>query len=101
MSSVLSLLGIARKAGRIQLGMDPVKEAMASGICSLVCIANDLSGKSKKEILFVCSKYSVEVYDVGTDMDEIKRALGKRSGIIAVCDEGFAKKIRTTQNRVQ
>lgn len=94
MGNVLNLLSMARRAGQLELGMDPAKDAVRGRRCTLVCIASDLSDKSKKEILFVCSEANIELLELPESMDDFGSALGKRVGIIAVCDSGFAKAVR-------
>ncbi len=99
-SNSLNILSIARRAGKIVMGMDITVENIKAGLCSCVCIASDLSEKSKKEILFVCEKENVAVFDAGVSMDEIKNVLSKRSGIVAVLDKGFAKKLESILTKV-
>ncbi len=85
------LLGICRKAGKLRLGMDMAKGACESGEAAAVFAASDLSAKSLKEIKFSCGKNGVRLYALALDMQQIAAAVGKKSGIIAVTDGGFAK----------
>lgn len=85
------LLTMCMKAGRAVLGMDMAKDACNNGAAFAVFAASDLSGKSLKEIAFVCGRNGVPLYEVGMTMDDIGTALGKRSGIITVTDKGFAQ----------
>lgn len=94
-SKLLSLLGIARKAGRLSLGNDPAVEAMRSGKTYLVLVASDLSQRTLRGIRFAAEEEMIDVLTINKTMDEISVAVGKRTGIIAVNDVGFAKKIRT------
>ncbi len=91
MKSKMGLITMCRKAGKLQIGMDMVKEACRNGSASGVFIADDLSSKSLKEIKFVCSRYGVNLYGLGLSMDEIWADLGKRAGIMAVTDSGLCK----------
>ena len=85
------LLTMCLKAGRLTLGMDIAKDGCRSGTVCGVFTACDLSEKILKEMKYYCGRYNVPLYDIGMTMDEIGTALGKRSGIIAVTDRGFAK----------
>lgn len=85
------LLTMCLKAGRLTLGMDVAKDGCRSGAAVSVFTASDLSEKSLKEMKYYCGRYGVPLYDLGMTMDEIGTALGKRSGIIAMTDKGFAK----------
>lgn len=88
----LSLLTICRKAGRLALGFDPAKEEIVAGRAKGIFITSDASPKTKKEVMFFCTKYNVPVCEIGVAMDEIAKAVGRKAGVIAVCDDGFAKR---------
>lgn len=92
MNSILGLLTMCRKAGKLNMGMDMMKAACAGKTACGVYCATDISAKSLKEVRFVCGKDKVKLYSLGVSMDEIWADLGKRTGILAVCDAGFNKK---------
>jgi ribosomal protein L7Ae-like RNA K-turn-binding protein len=85
------LLSICRKAGKLKCGMDIVKSACESGEAKAVFVTSDLSAKSLKEIRFSCAKNSVKIYRLDMTMQDAAAAMGKKSGIFAVTDGGFAK----------
>lgn len=85
------LISICRKAGKLKSGMDIVKSACMSGEAKAVFAASDLSPKSLKELRFNAAKYSIPLYQLQMDMEQIAMAMGKRTGILAVTDGGFAK----------
>ena len=91
MKNKTGLLTMCKKAGRLVSGMDMAKDACRNGTAFAVFAASDLSEKSLKEIKFHCDQGGVPLYPAGMTMDEIGTVLGKRSGIIAVTDKGFAK----------
>lgn len=96
MNSAMGLITMARRAGKIKMGMDMTKDAVKNGEAKAVLVAEDLSEKSLKEVKFVCeSAKGVKIYSLGLKMDEVGYDLGKKVGIIAVCDMGFAKKLST------
>ena len=90
----LNLLQFAAKASRLSYGTHATEWAITSGKAKLVCVANDISAKSIKELNFKASKTGIPVKifeDVNSE--ELSRALGKKCGIVAVNDESFSKAI--------
>ena len=67
------------------------EDACNTGKACAVFAATDLSPKSLKEIKFNCYKNGIKLYSLGMTMDDIHFGLGKRTGIIAICEGGFAK----------
>ena len=91
---LLSLLGICRRAGRLVIGADPVKEAVETGKAFLVLGASDISQNTEKKIrATVEAKSNVQYRIVRRTKDEISFSLGKTCATLAVIDEGFAKKL--------
>ena len=83
---------MCRKAGQLQMGFDAMKEALSAGKAKAVIIAADVSPKTEKEARFFADKSGVPAKKTDTSLDEIYQALGKRAGILTICDDGFAKK---------
>lgn len=88
----INLLTMCRRAGRIVMGFDSVKEAIFKGEAYCVCIANDISPKTLKESEFICNRDDVPLLKLDATMEELWGALGKKVGILGICDEGFAKR---------
>lgn len=95
MNKSLNLLTICRKAGKLTLGMDPVKDSINNNKAICVLIAEDVSLKSRKEILFVTNKQGVKTLELDATKDDVWKSLGKKAGILSVEDSGFAKKLST------
>ena len=76
------LISMCRKAGKLVMGM---------GNARVVFVASDLSEKSLKEVRYTCAKYDAKLYALGLTMDEIALGIGKRTGVLAMTDAGFAK----------
>lgn len=91
---LLGTLGICRKAGKLIMGFDPVAEAIALDQICLVLLAEDLSPKSAKELVFIAEKKQVPFCTPPILMDEIWSRLGRRSGILGVTDQGLATAVR-------
>ena len=92
-TKAINLLTIYRRAGRIVMGFDSVKEAIFKGEAHCVCIANDISPKTLKEANFICDRDDIPLLKLDVTMDEVWGALGKRVGILGICDGGFAKRL--------
>lgn len=92
---LLSLLGIARRAGRISWGRDAVEESLGKGKAHLVLVAEDISVKTAAGVRFSAERAGVPVLSIHETIESVSQAIGKRAGIVAVLDEGFAKKIKT------
>jgi ribosomal protein L7Ae-like RNA K-turn-binding protein len=92
-NKLLSFLGIAKKAGKLSFGHDAVKKLVIEGNCKLIILAKDYSEKSAKDIYKIKLNYKVNLYVINHNMSEIEKALGKFSGVIAISDCGFSKRI--------
>ena len=93
MNKALSAMGLARRAGKLNWGYDTAVEALQTGSCSLMLTAADLSEKKKKNVRFEAEKYGVPYVETTFTIEEISAAIGKKAGVIAICDGGFAKKL--------
>ncbi len=93
LNGLFGSLTICRKAGRLAMGFDPMKEALDAGKAHAVIIAADISPKTEKEVRFFSEKHGVPVRKTEMTLEGINRALGKKAGILTICGEGFAEKI--------
>lgn len=73
-------------------GFDSSKEAIQTKKASIVLLASDISAKTEKEIRFFSDKSGINVIKTDASIDEFEFGIGKRVGVIAVCDNGFAKR---------
>ena len=95
-SKLTGLLGMARRAGRLNIGFDASIAAAESGKTSLILLAADASPKTAKECAFAGETYGVRVMTLPFDKAALSEAIGmhKPVAVLAVCDSGFAKAIR-------
>lgn len=91
---LLSLLGICRRAGRLTIGCDPVKESIETGKTCLVLAASDISANTASKVIPVAERFSVDFVTISRCKDELSFSLGKTAAVVSVTDEGFAKKLR-------
>lgn len=95
MKEILSLLGLAWRAGKIVSGEDLVIKAIQQNRARLVILAEDASSSTRKKITDKCSFYQVPVKIAG-DRYSLGNAIGKPARVaISILDEGFAKKFMT------
>lgn len=92
----VSLLCLCRKAGRLVVGFDRVKESMQTGAASLVVLASDASPKTKKETVYIAAGCSVRVVECDATVEELWYKLGKRSAVLSVTDPGLAARLLET-----
>lgn len=93
---LLSLMGIARRAGRLSLGFDAAADSIKRGRSRLILTAGDLSERSGRAIAAYAQQAGTEVCTTELTMEEIGKAVGKSmTGIISVNDSGFAEKLKT------
>lgn len=91
----LSLLGLAARARKIISGEELVLKEVRSGKAKLVFLADDASDGTKKKITDKCKSYNVEVR-MFTNRDHLGASIGKDSRVVvAVLDQGFAKKMKS------
>lgn len=99
MNKVLTLLGFAAKAGKLSYGFDAVRTALSQKKSKLLLVANDVSQKSKKEVLFFGDKFKTQVIVLNDcDMETLSHAVGRKCGIISVNDISFSQGLLTAIN---
>lgn len=90
---VLSLIGLATKAGKTVSGEFSTEKSVKTGKGLLVLAAEDSSENTKKKFRNMCEFYEVPIYFLG-DKERLGRAMGKElRASVAVEDEGFARAI--------
>ncbi len=98
MNKTIMMLGLVRKAGKLSIGTDCVKKALMSGQAKLIIVTNDISDRSLQKIKRVAEEYNVGVLIVNSSMYDMEVMFGKKVGIMAINDEGFAKKITNLED---
>ncbi len=93
-SSYLSLLGLARRASKLEIGDEAVKGACSRGLAKLLLVAADASDRTRATFESIAESLGLPCITVSESREEIGNALGKRpSAIVAVCDTGFSAAI--------
>ncbi len=97
-NKLLSLLGIAMKAGKIASGEYATENEVKTGGAYFVIIAEDASNNTKKKFTNMCEFYQVPYTYYGT-REILGHTIGKEfRATLAVLDGGFATGVRTHLN---
>lgn len=86
---VLGLLSLCRRAGRLTVGMEAALEKAQKGEAALILLAEDLSPHSAERLQRKLPQ-GVTVRSLPCTMQTLSVVTGKKTGILAVCDENFA-----------
>lgn len=93
MNRVLSILGLALKAGKLVSG-PTIIDLIRSKQVQLVLVASDAGKNTKKKIFDKSKFYQVECYEFA-DVNAISKAIGKHNrSAVAITDKGFADLIK-------
>ena len=90
-NKVMSLVGLATKAGKVASGEFSTEKSIKSGKGFLVLVAGDASANTKKKFQNMCEFYEVPIYFIA-NKEELGKFCGKEfRASLAVQDENFAK----------
>lgn len=101
MDKLLSLLGLARRAGRLEAGFDACRAAAREGRSALLAAAADVSPKTYKNLEYEARRAGIEAVRVPAGMFELGKACGVRAGVVSVNDKGFAAALRKEMERTE
>lgn len=91
MDKLFSMLGLARRAGKLSIGRDAVIAGVRKQRSVLILLTRDASPRHRQELDAIGCKAKIVVIPYG--MDDMAEKLGKRSCIFAVEDENFGAAI--------
>lgn len=95
-NKVLSMLGLAKRAGKVVSGEFSVEKAVRSGKAYLVIVAEDSSANTRKNFTNMCTYYKLPLIFIGTK-EILGHAIGCESrASVAVTDSGFARSIENS-----
>ena len=84
---------MARGAGKLQIGYDASKDAVADG-AELVVLASDASERTKRSVMNFCGEAGTECRELDITQEEFSGKFGWKFGVAAVTDRNFAKLVR-------
>lgn len=91
---LLGAVSLCRKAGKLVGGRDAVEKSARGGACALVLLAQDLAPRSLEQARRFCLQTRTPCKTLPRTMEQLSPILGgKQVGILAVCDQGFARMI--------
>lgn len=92
----LSMLGMARRAGKLSMGHDTAMNSLRNHKANLIIFASDVSERLIKEFNCACEKFypDLQVVRIDETIDEIQFALGYKAGVITVDDNNFSGRIK-------
>ncbi len=94
MDGVLSLLGLAKKAGRLEVGEEPVGTAARTHGARLILLASDAADNSVRRAGHYADAGACLLARLPASKDELGRAVGRAScAMLALTDVGFAEAV--------
>ena len=91
MGQMLSMLGLAKKAGRVEIGEEPVGAAARAKKARVILVAQDAGPSSQRRAFSFAEAGACLCLTVPADKDALGRALGRTSvAMCAVTEIGFA-----------
>ena len=92
-SKTLMHLSLCRKAGKLILGFDAVREGVVAKRVFAVALAKDLSEKTRSNIIFAADREGVPAAQLPDTLDELMPMVGKRAGVLGIADQSLAGKL--------
>jgi len=92
-NGICSLLGLAKRAGKLAAGDEPVRELLQSGVIRLVLLASDAGAASTRQAAFAAGRAKAPLLTLPVDKETLGGALGRKTcAVCALSDSGFASK---------
>lgn len=90
---ILSLIGLATRAGKTVSGEFSTEKAVKSGKAYVVMVADEASDNTKKKFQNMCTYYEVPIYLYGTK-EQLGKAMGREfRASLAVTDPNLSEAI--------
>lgn len=88
----MGMLSLCRKAGKLRIGFEPVKDSITAGEARLVLFSSDFSPRSRERMEHFLARNGDPpgIRTVEATMAHLAQVCGKQTGVLAVTDEGFA-----------
>lgn len=99
-NKTLSMLGMARRAGKLSMGHDMALKALLNKKAKMLIFANNSSERLQREFKVTMEKnnINVQIFTPDISIAEIHFSCGYKAGVITVDDENFSKKIISLLN---
>ena len=94
MEHILSMIGLAKKAGRMEVGEEPVGAAARAKKARVILLASDAAPASQRRAASFAETGACLLLTIPADKEQLGRCLGRTSvAMAAVTDIGFAEAI--------
>lgn len=94
MNNILRLLGIAKKAGKLEIGEEPTGAAARARQARLILVARDAADNTFRRVRHFADAGNVIWVSVPATKEELGRALGRTScAMLAIMDVGIASSV--------
>ena len=94
MDKLLNLIGLAKKAGKLEVGEEPVGAAARSKHARLILIASDAADNTRRRALHFGEAGECICLEIPPPKEDLGRALGRTScALLALTDIGFAEAV--------
>ena len=91
---VLSMIGLAQKAGKTASGEFSTEKSVKTGCAALVIVSTESSDNTKKKFRNMCTYYEVPYFEFGSK-EELGHATGREMrASLAVQDAGFSEAMK-------
>ena len=97
---MLSMLGLCRRAGKLNAGYDLCVDKIKQGQARLALVASDISEKTYKNLCYEAAHMQIPVRRIKHDREVLGKACGIKAGIVVITDEGFTKAIVDMDDRM-
>ena len=95
LAQLLSLLGIARRAGRIAAGFDAATGALIGRKAHAVFLTTDCAPRTDRNVRRIAEESGADVLLLSCTQSQLGHAIGcPPTGVLALTDPGFLKKAR-------
>ena len=92
MNKALRYLGLARRAGRLEIGEDGTLASINSGRAKAVFLAEDAAENSRRRTARLADEHHIPCRVLPVSKEALGGALGRDVvALVAVCDEGLAR----------
>ncbi len=92
MEQILSMIGLAKKAGRVEIGEEPVGSAARAKHARVILVAGDAAASSVRRAYSFAQAGACLCLTIDATKDDLGRALGRTScAMAAITDIGFAE----------
>jgi ribosomal protein L7Ae-like RNA K-turn-binding protein len=92
-NKLFSMLGLARRAGKLTAGTDACLNMIKKGKAQLVITASNASENTKSKFRRICENEGIKYYEIG-EIEILSKSIGlENKAVICVTDNEFTKAI--------